>query len=549
MDALVLCLAGLSFKKNRRDPDDDDDEQAVKKLGAGSPSSPVSVLVFPPHRILPPTPQGPVTITVTYPVVCIQPALSAYRQKELEEWNALCIQARSSESQHAPRPPPVHVVVKELVVAVKPALAAVAQKAIEVWNARCLKSRSHLSEHAPRYGPTTVIIPESREDRHAPEREDLLEAAASSTTDSTSILLKAAHALDAPKSAMGEDKQRVSVFDTIAANVASSRSFGSSTVDGSSRVSPSATMAPDASKGATAEGKQRVSVFDTIAANPASSCNVGSSSVDGLSLISPSAKSAPGAPMSTAAHWRGFLSAFNTAAVNTAFDTGADSGSSVLKDVSNTGARGRHLDKSKGKEIGGHAFDVGVNLGSTVNIGKGFGWAPDRTDDIGGSLSGGSGVRRHKYSGRGKVSRYPCSSTFLLDHVYHKALRRSLALLVFVLFPSPAVGHIPQGRLVYPRTVALRLTTATASTWSACQPYTPRLLLSSAIKETILLDLGTCRARDTPGYEDVVLDWVIAGLENPISSSSRSFFPAADSLALPRLRLPRRTRAVTVFTL
>jgi hypothetical protein len=165
-----------------------------------------------------------------------------------------------------------------------------------------------------------------------------------------------------------------------------------------------------------------VSVFDTIAANAASSCNVGSSSVGGLSLISPSAMSAPDPSNGAAVHWRGFLrpsvfntgaassaftasagssttpqgkqqrvSAFNTAAVNTAFNTGADSGSSVLKDVSNTGARGRHLDKGKGKEIGDHTFDVGVDLGSTVNIGKGFGWAPDRTDDIGGSLSGGSG--------------------------------------------------------------------------------------------------------------------------------------------------------------
>jgi hypothetical protein len=221
---------------------------------------------------------------------------------------------------------------------------------------------------------------------------------------------------------MVKDKQRMSIFDTIAANAASSRSVGSSTVDGLSRVSPSATSAPNASKGSTAESKQRVSVFDTIAANAASRCNVASSSVAGLSLISPSAKSAPGAPMSAAAHWRGFLrpsvfntgaagsvftasagssttpqgkqqrvSAFNTATVNTASNTGADSGSSVLKDVSNTDARGRYLDEGKGKEIGGHIFDVGVDLGNTVNIGKGFGWAPDRTDDIGGSLSGGSG--------------------------------------------------------------------------------------------------------------------------------------------------------------
>ncbi|KAJ7768178.1 hypothetical protein B0H14DRAFT_2632923 [Mycena olivaceomarginata] len=436
MDALVLCFAGPSFKKNRRDPDDDDDEQAVKKLRAGSPSSLVSVLLFPPHRVLPqprrarspsssPTPWSAYSL-LSPPIVrrnsrnrmrCASRPGATKASTRL----AHCPRTSSSTSSSSPSSPPSPRRRRRRSRSGTPGASRAGRTSVNTFPAMVLP---------------TVIIPESREEyadrmswnakcwdshlsRHAPEREDLLEVAASSTTNSSSIPLKAARALDAPKSAMAEDKQRVSVFDTIAANVASGRSVGSSTVDGSSRISPSATLAPDASKGATAEGKQGVSVFDIIAANAVSSCNVARSRL-------------PVPP-----HWRDFLrpsvfntgaagsvftasagssttpqgkqqrvSAFYTAAGNTAFNTGADSGSSVLKDVSNTGARGRHLDKGKGK-IGGHIFDAGVDLGSIVNIGKGFGWAPDRTDDIGGSLSGGSGVRRHKkYSGRGKVSRY-----------------------------------------------------------------------------------------------------------------------------------------------
>ncbi|KAJ7367655.1 hypothetical protein DFH08DRAFT_1070512 [Mycena albidolilacea] len=442
MDALALCFAGLSFKKNSRDPDDDDDdEQAVKKLRAGSHSSPVSVLLLPPPRVLPSTPQGPVTITVTYAVICLRPTLTAYRQKELLEWNAFCDMAKSSESQHAPRPPPAHIVVKELVVAVKPALTANAQKELVAWNARCLKSKSHLSEHAPRYGPATIIIPESREEyadrmswnakcwdshlsRHAPNRKDSLEAAASSTTDGSPISLKAAPALDAPKNAI-EDKQRVSIFDTIAANAASSQSVGSSTVDGSSRISPSATL----------EGKPRVSVFDTIAANAASRCNVGSSSVDGLSLTSPSAKSAPDTPNGAAAHWQGFLrpsvfdtgtansvfavsvgsstatqgqqraSVFNTAAANAALSiVAAFNTSSVLKDVTNTGARSCNKGKGKSKAIDGGISDVFDDLASTLQSAG--------SNNSGGGSRGGGAHRTKKYGGRAKASpRYCVYST------------------------------------------------------------------------------------------------------------------------------------------
>ncbi|KAJ7822479.1 hypothetical protein B0H14DRAFT_2828470 [Mycena olivaceomarginata] len=344
--------------------------------------------------------------------------------------------AKSSESQHARRPPPAHIVVKELVVAVKPALTANAQKELVAWNARCLKSRSHLSEHAPRYGPATVIIPESREEyadrmswnaecwvshlsRHAPEREDLLETAASLTTDSSSISLKAAPALDAPKSAMAEDKQRVSVFDIIAANAASSQSVGSSTVDGSSRISPSATL----------ESEPRVSVFDTIAANAASRCNVGSSSVDDLSLVSLSATSAP--PNGAATHWRGFLrpsvfnigasnsvftasvgsstaiqgqqraSVFNTAAANTALSTAAAFNTlSVLKDITNTGARSRNKGKGKSKAIDGGISDVFDDLASTLQSAGG--------NNIGGSPRGGGAHWTKKYGGRAKASPRCC---------------------------------------------------------------------------------------------------------------------------------------------
>ncbi|KAJ7367650.1 hypothetical protein DFH08DRAFT_1070508 [Mycena albidolilacea] len=422
MDALALCFAGLSFKKNSRDPDDDDDdEQAVKKLRAGSHSSPVSVLLLPPRRVLPPTPQGPGTITVPYAVICVRPTLTAYRQKELLEWNAFCDMAKSSESQHAPRSPPAHIVVKELVVAVKPALTTSAQKELVAWNARCLKSKSHL-KYADRMSWNAKCW-DSHLSRHAPNRKGSLEAAASSTTDGSPISLKAAPALDAPKSAMAEDKQRVFVFDTIAANAASSQSVGSSTVDGSSHISPSATL----------EGKPRVSVFDTIAANAASRCNVGSLSVDGLSLISPSAKLAPDTPNGAAAHWQGFLRpsvfdtgtansvfaasvgpstatqgkqrapVFNSAASNAALSTVAAFNTSlVLKDVTNTGARSCNEGKGNGngKVIDGGISDAFDNLASTLESAGG--------NNIGGSSRGGGAHQTKKCGGRAKASPRYC---------------------------------------------------------------------------------------------------------------------------------------------
>jgi hypothetical protein len=88
---------------------------------------------------------------------------------------------------------------------------------------------------------------------------------------------------------------------------------------------------------------------------------------------------------------------FNTAASNAALSTGVAFNSlSVLKDVTNTGARSHNKGKAKNKAIDGSISDAFNNLASTLESAGG--------NSIGGSSCGGGAYRMKQYGGRAKVS-------------------------------------------------------------------------------------------------------------------------------------------------